>query len=141
MNNFPHVTVDFIIEGKNLEINKLIEEIGVSPTKIRGIDDWPEIIKNDSNLLEELQPRHVWCICQEMNLCKKIEIPINKIITQIKGKEQILFEFCKKNNLKKSLCITIEAETMFLPEIVLSPHIVSYFGKLDVEIGFDIYTY
>ncbi len=30
---------------------------------------------------------------------------------------------------------------MNLPEVVLSSNIVSYFGKLEVEIGFDIYAY
>lgn len=30
---------------------------------------------------------------------------------------------------------------MNLPELVLSPDIVSYFGKLEVEIGFDMYVY
>ena len=52
-----------------------------------------------------------------------------------------MIEFCKRDNLKKSLCIAIHAETMYLPEIVLSSDIVAYFGKLNVEISFDIYTY
>lgn len=141
MDKLPYVKVSFIIEGKEFNLNKLTEELNILPTKIRGINDWPESIKNNLSLPEELQPRCVWSISQEMDVCKQIEIPINRLIDQIRGKEQKLSEFCKKENLKKSLCITIQAETMQLPQIVLSSHIISYFGKLGVEIGFDIYTY
>lgn len=141
MKNFPHIKVSFVIEGKKLNLKQLTEELDILPTETREIMDWPEAVKNNLNLPEELQPRCIWCICQEVDLCKQIEIPIDKIVAQIKGKEQKLLDFCIRDNLKKSLCITIHAETMELPEIVLSPDIVSYFGKLEAEIGFDIYTY
>lgn len=141
MNNFPLINVSFSIVGKNIDFQQLSKEIDILPTETRGIDEWPKAIKNNPNLPEELQPRCIWSISREEDLCKQIEIPINKIIEQIKGKEQKLFEFCKKNKLKKGLSITIHAETMSLPEIVLSSNVVSYFGKLEVEIGFEIYTY
>ena len=124
-----------------LDLNKLTEEIGIIPTETRDITDWPKAIKNNTNLPEELEPRCVWCICQEEEVCKRIEDPIRRIVAQIEGKEEKLIEFCKRDNLKKSLCIVIHAETMYLPEIVLSSDIVAYFGKLGVEISFDIYTY
>lgn len=141
MKNFPHIKVSFVIEGKKLNLKKLTEELDILPTETRGIEDWPEAVKSNLNLPEELQPRYVWCICRVVDLCKQIEIPINKIVAQIKGKEQKILDFCIRDNLKKSLCITIHAETMDLPEIVLPAEIVSYFGKLKAEIGFDIYTY
>lgn len=141
MKNFPRIKVSFVIEGKKLNLEQLTEELEILPTETREIEDWPEAVKNNLNLPEELQPRCVWCICQEADLCKQIEIPIQKIVDQIKGKEQKLLDFCTRDNLMKSLCITIHAETMNLPEIVLSSEIVAYFGKLEAEIGFDIYTY
>ena len=76
-----------------------------------------------------------------MDICKQMKIPIYEIIAQIKGKEQKLLEFCKSGNLKKSLCITIQAETMNFPEIILPSDIITYFGKLEIEISFDIYAY
>lgn len=141
INKFPRIKVDFIIEENNLDLEKLTKAINIFPTETRNIDDWPKTIKNSPEIPEELQPRYVWCISQEENLCRQVEIPINRIIVQIKGKEREIYEFCKKNNLKKSLCITVHAETMYLPEMVLSPFTISYFGKLETEIGFDIYTY
>lgn len=141
MDYFPCIEVSFGIEGKRLNVKKLTEELGILPTSTRGIDDWPDVIKNNPDLPKELQPRYAWSLCQKMDLCKQIEVPINKIIEQIKGKEQKIFDFCKKNNLKKYLCIVIHAENMALPELVLSSDIVSYFGKLEVEISFDVYVY
>ena len=141
MNKFPYVKVCFVIEGKKLDLKKLTEELGILPTETREINDWPKVIKSNLNLPEELQPRYVWCIYKEMDICKQMKIPIYEIIAQIKGKEQKLLEFCKSGNFKKSLCITIQAETMNFPEIILPSDIIIYFGKLEIEISFDIYAY
>lgn len=136
-----YILISFIIEGKNMNLKKITEELGIIPTETRGITDWPESVKKNPNLPEELKPKYIWCICQKEKLCKKIEEPIRKIVAQIQGKEEKIIEFCKRDGLKESLCITIHAETMDLPEIVLPADIVTYFGKLNVEISFDIYTY
>lgn len=141
MSDFPYIEVSFVIEGKYFDVQQFTKEIGIVPSETRGIDDWPNMIKNNLNIPEDLQPRYVWCICQKEELCKKIEFPINKIISQLTGKEQKFIEFCEKNNLQKVLNIAIHGDEMNLPEIVLSPSIVSYFGNMKVEIGFDIYVY
>lgn len=139
MDKLPCINVSFMIEGKYIDFEQLNKYIDIFPTKTRGLEDWPRAIKNNLNLPQELQPRCEWSICRKTNLCKQIEIPINKIIEQLKGNEEKLIEFCEKNKLKKGLLIVIHGEAMNLPEIVLSSTIVSYFGKLGVEIGFDIY--
>lgn len=139
MNNFPCVAARFIVEGKNLEIKKFTEKMDILPTETREIDDWPDAIKNNANLPEELQPRFVWCICQKEDSCKQVNVPIKKLILQLKGKEQIINAFCSENKLKKTLVITIQSQVSNLPEVMLSPDIVSYFGMLKVEINFDLY--
>lgn len=141
MKNFPYIEVSFVIEGKYFDLQQFTKEIGILPSETRGIDNWPKNIKNNLNIPEELQPRYEWCICQKEELCKQIELPINKIISKLIGKEQQIIEFCEKNNLQKGLNITIHGEAMNLPEMVLSPAVVSFFGNMKVEIGFDIYAY
>ena len=136
---FPHIEVVFGIEGKNLNNKSFTEQVNILPTSTREIDDWPDAIKNNSNLPKELQPRCVWCLSQKTELCKQVEVPINKIIDYIKGKEQIIFDYCKKNKLKKYLCIIIHSGEMALPALVLPSDMVSYFGKLETEISFDLY--
>lgn len=55
MDNLPKIMVDFVVDGKNFILEELTEELSILPTEIRGIDDWPEAIKNNPNLPEELQ--------------------------------------------------------------------------------------
>jgi len=141
MKHYPYIEASLVVEGRNLDLKKLTEELGIIPTETRGLDDWPEAIKNNLDLPAELCPRYVWSISESMDSCKQIKIPINRIIEQIKGKERILLDFCKRYHLGKSLCILIQAEKMNLPETVLPSYIVSYLGKLEMEISFDIYTY
>lgn len=141
MDNLPKIMVDFVVDGKNFILEELTGELNILPTEIRGIDDWPEAIKNNPNLPEELQPRNEWSICYKEELCEEIEMPVQKILEQIKGKEQILNRFCEKNLLRKGLCITIHAEAMHLPDMTLSPKTVSYLGRIGVQLSFDIYTY
>lgn len=141
MDKLPRVIVCFGITGKELNINELTETLDIIPTQIRGIDDWPEIIKKDLTLPEELRPRYEWSIEQEMDLCNTINTPIMSVIDRLQGKEEKIFELCDKKNLKRFLTITIHAEAMRLPEISLVPYILKYFGEMDAEISFDIYTY
>ncbi|MBD5517227.1 MAG: DUF4279 domain-containing protein [Lachnospiraceae bacterium] len=141
MDQLPRIIVCFGIEGKELNINELTETLDIIPTHARGIDDWPEIIKKDLTFPEELQPRCEWGIDYEVDLCNTVNIPIMSVIDQLKGKEDKIFEFCEKNNLKRYLTVVIHAKAMCLPEITLSPYVLRYFGEMGVEIGFDIYTY
>lgn len=48
------VIVCFGITGKELNINELTEALDIIPTQIRGIDDWPEIIKKDLTLTRNI---------------------------------------------------------------------------------------
>lgn len=141
MNSYPSIEVSFTIEGIDLNLEELTKKTDIKPSKIRDIDDWPKAIKMNKNLPKEMQPRFVWSVCEKEEECKKVETPIRQLISKFEGKEQILIEFCENKDLKMVLTIVIHAEAMELPEIVLSPDILSYFGKLKAEIGFDIYTY
>lgn len=141
MDHLPCIKVDFGIEGKEFDANELSEIVGVLPTESREMDDWPEVIRGNSTLPEELQPRCVWEIQQKMDQCVRIDIPIRSMINQLKGREQKLVDYCQEHDLKGYLCITIHADKMCLPQMVLSPDILNYFGKMNVEVSFDIYTY
>ena len=138
MKNFPYIEANFIVEGKLFDIALFTKEIGILPTETREIDDFPSIIKNNSNIPKELQPRCIWSITQKEEFCRTIQQPIHNIISQLIGKEEIINSFCKKNKLERALIITIHAETMDLPEIILSSKIISYFGSIESEISFDI---
>lgn len=140
MDKLPYVEVSFVIAGRKLNLQQLTEELKITPTMTRGIDDWPQIIKDNKSLPEELRPRYIWCICCEERPCNNLESPIHKLISKLEGKEQKIIEICKEYDLTKNVVIVIHAESMSLPELVFPSYIVSYFGKLEVEIGFDMYV-
>ncbi len=135
------IEVVFVVEGGKNFIEEFTQKTGISPNHIRTKEDWPDVIKNNLNLPEELKPRYEWNLNEIAIDCKQIEIPINKIISKLHGKEEVIAELCNKYNLQSGLVITIHGKQMALPEIVLSSKIVSYFGKLETEISFDIYVY
>lgn len=141
MENFPCIEASFIISGIYFNLEEFTKEIEIIPTKTRGLEDWPKAIKNTRSIPKELQPRYIWSISEKMELCKQIELPINKIISNLSGKEQKIMEFCKNHNLIKSLNVAVHGEVMELPEMVLPSDSVYYFGNLRTEISFDIYAY
>lgn len=141
MKKLPRIQVDFDIEGKDFDLQKFSDEIGIQPDETRTPEEWPDAIKNNKDLPEELRPRYVWCISERMKKCKITDKPVRKIMERLTGKEEIIIAFCKKHKLSIGLSIMVDAKIMELPELVLYPDIVSYFGQLDAEIGFDIMVY
>lgn len=141
MKNFPLIEACFFIEGKQFNLESFTERVGILPSKTRTVDDWPEELIKNSNIPEELQPRYVWQVCAKEETCMRAEIPILQVMSQLEGKEGLIINFCAKESLKKGLNISIHAEIMNMPEIVLAPEIVSFFAKLEAEISFDLYGY
>lgn len=141
MDKLSSVEVDFIVEGREFDLDYFTKKIGLVPTEVRRPDDWPQLVKSNLNIPKELYPRYEWCISQKEESCKHISEPINKIKSLLTGKEKKLKEFCETYNLSLTLSIVINAEIMNLPEMVLPQEIVCYFGNLKAEIGFDIYVY
>ena len=139
--NLPQIEASFAVVGKEFSLTQLTEALGILPTETRTRKDWPKAIIENKNLPEEFRPRCEWSITKKEDACLEVEVPIQKIISQLRGKGRTLNEFCKKNNLEKSLLIVIHAKKMRLPAIYLSAQTVSYLGKLGVEIGFDMYVY
>lgn len=139
-NNLPYVEASFSISGQ-FDIEHLSEKIGIFPCKKRGLDDWPDAIKNNPDLPEHLRPCCEWSISREESKCISIEKPVCNIISQLAGKEETIIHLCKEKGLKTCLCIVIHGEAMMLPELALSAEIVSYFGCLKTKIGFDLYVY
>ena len=52
MGEFPCVEVSFVMEGRKLDLQQVTEELKITPTSTRGIDDWPQIIKDNKSLPE-----------------------------------------------------------------------------------------
>ncbi len=141
MNILNNVEVNLVFSANEFDIKKFTEEIGISPSEIRESKDWPKAIQNNINLPDGLRAHCEWCISDQAVGCKAIEGPMKNIISKIDGKENKIKELCKKNNIEKTLSIVVSGNSMHLPEMVIPSELVSYFGELEVEIGFDLYIY
>lgn len=141
MNFLNNVEINLVFSGKDFGLKEFTKEIGISPSEVRQSKDWPEVIRHNVSLPESLHAHCEWCISEQEAGCKTLEGPIKNLILKIAGKEEKIKELCKKNNVEKSLIIVISGNPMYLPEMVISSELVSYFGELEVEIGFDLYVY
>lgn len=56
--NFPIIEVSLVLFSKETETKKMTELLEVTPNKERGIEDWPDVIKNNKNLPEQMYPRN-----------------------------------------------------------------------------------
>ena len=92
MDMLPKVKVSFVISGKEFDLSMLTEELNISPSETRSLEDWPEAVKNNVHILEELQPVYEWCISEKEELCLQIETPIPYIVGYF-GKLETLITF------------------------------------------------
>ena len=45
MDMLPKVEVSFVISGKDFDLSMLTEELNISPSETRSLEDWPEAVK------------------------------------------------------------------------------------------------
>lgn len=139
--SMPRIIVYFSIDGFEFPLEEFTEAIELVPARTRTRDDWPDAIKNNKSLPIELHPRCTWEIMEAEDRCYEIAMPISKVMDMLLGKEETISAWCEKYNLKSMLTVVIHAEEMRFPAIVIPSHILSYFGKMGADIGFDIYSY
>ena len=67
MNSFPpKIKVCFGLDGPSgrvIDLEELTNRLGISPSEVRTLDDWPKTIKNPKiKLPDNLKPRCCWTI-------------------------------------------------------------------------------
>ncbi|MCQ2211798.1 MAG: hypothetical protein MJZ34_16075 [Paludibacteraceae bacterium] len=136
MNEFPKVTVCFWICGKYNE-SHLYNKLGIAEAETRGMDDWPDAIKRNNKLPEELQPRCEWSLEVEENTCIDIKIPLHRLFSVLREKLDVIREIvdCKKTQCGFTVTIF---ESVMMPEISLSREDISFLNFINSKIVFDI---
>ena len=93
------VNVDFVVTGLYIDYDIFLEEVGIIPTIWRTKDDWPETVKVNNGLPDNLKPRYEWGINYTVERCSNIEEPIREIMNKLgKGKKNLL-ALCEKYKL------------------------------------------
>jgi len=139
----PNVKVDFYLSGPvgyDFDPGEITDAIGVSPSSLRTLEDWPDAIKHPSSKLPEGIGVHVsWSLSTETEPCRAISIPFDKMIEKLKGKESAINQMREKHNLRVNFTVVVGMEVGDGPEIFLEEYINSFAASINASIGFDLY--
>lgn len=141
MDKMSRAEATFSVVGKSFDLDKFTESVGIVPTETRTRDDWPEAIKSNPSLPEELKPRCVWDVSEVMSPCSSAERPLEKIVALFRGKEGVLKALREKHGLDMSVDVAVFGMGSCAPRMRLGPEAMSFFGALGCEVSFDPYLY
>ncbi len=127
------------IRADEFDIQQFTAELGVEPSRTRGLLDWPAHIINGKNSPEGVGPCCKWEISAEKQECYDIEIPIRELMSKFEGKEEKLRTLCDKYNLDCEMVIVVTDSSNKMPRLYLSKDIVAFLSKIGASINFDWY--
>lgn len=82
----------------------------------------------------------VWQLETEYEESCDIEIQINKLIDQFRGKEELLKEVKIKYDLEIKICVVIYIKKKKAPGMYLNKEILKFIYSLEAEVDFDVYV-
>ena len=136
------INIWFSLIGKNVDLDEITDRLGINPTHVRTLDDWPEAIKNPKNdLPDELQPRYIWQVDIEYETNRLVRDRFDVMLRLMTDKTEIINELKKKFSLKASFTVGIHAQhdQHNMPEVFLTQEIIAFVASIGADIGFDMY--
>ncbi|MCL2081843.1 MAG: DUF4279 domain-containing protein [Oscillospiraceae bacterium] len=127
----PSIKITFYLAGKDFDLERATQKIGIIPTRTRTRDSFP---------LGTLAYT-TWEICVEKKRCAAVSILFEELVDILSGKSEILCELCKEYDLETNFEVVIHMQDGDSPEVVLSRKILFFATSINAEIGFDLYCY
>lgn len=137
----PTVEVSFILSSRKIGTTEITDLIQISPTTERSIDEWPDTIKNNTNLPEELKPRNEWSWTARFHKCMSVDEALADLINQFQEKITEIVEITERFSVEKSVTVLIHANSNEMPEVGLESKAIEFLNCIKSPIYFDIYTY
>ena len=138
---FPMIEASLVLSSKEIETIRITNLLQVNPTKERCIEDWPDTIKSNPNLPEQMKPRNEWVWSIEHEKCISVNDVLKNLIETFEGKKSIFTETLKELCIEKSVQVLIHANSTSLPEVGLEVETIEFLNDIKTPIFFDIYTY
>ena len=138
MNYKSKVNIGFVVTGSYIDYNLFTEKTGIIPTIWRTKEDWPEVIKRNPNLPEELKPRYEWGISYEMEKDNSIDEAIKILMNKLDKGKNNLISLCREMDLETSIIISLHEADAYVPELCIMRETVKELAEMDAEIIFDI---
>jgi hypothetical protein len=136
------INICFVLSGKNVNLSAITEQLGVIPTKVRTLNDWPEVIKNPKIELPDIyKPCYIWEIITGYEKCRQLEDRFNILLEMLKGKEIVINDLKERFSLSATFVVGIHAqhEQYNLPDIFLTKKIITFSAAIGADIAFDLY--
>ena len=141
MSKLPTIKILFYLAGDDFSEQDISNELGVVADDFRAKDDWPDVIKNNKNLQEQIKIETVWCVSIKEEHSYAVSKQFEKMINMFKDKKDIISKLREKLGLVANFEIVINMEIGDEPEMVLTKEIINFASSLDAEIGFDMYVF
>lgn len=138
---FPVIEVSLVLFSKETETKKMTELLQVTPNKERGIEDWPNVIKSNKNLPEQIRPRNEWIWSIEFERQTSVDEALRSLINKFRDKTPNIFELYEKYFVECTVVVVIHADSVSMPEVSLEVETIEFLNAIKAPISFDIYTY
>ena len=140
----PKIRVLFSLAGehdKEVDLAEITKKIGIAPTKTRTSDDWPDSIKDQIGLPDELKPHYTWQLDIGYSKNRLVRDRFALMKDLLIGKIETINELKKKYSLRASFTVGIHAQhdQHNLPELFLSQETIEFLASIGADIGFDMY--
>ena len=103
------------------------------PTSIRGVEDWPETIKN-GNLPDHLQPRNVWELSMKAKSQDQIETAFSLLTEQLLAAKERLEMLKDRYFIWSALVVALSGECSRDYNIPLPVSLIMLMHELGAEI-------
>ncbi|GGC97596.1 DUF4279 domain-containing protein [Enterococcus wangshanyuanii] len=137
----PKIEISFVAVGKNFDLTNMTRILEVQPTEVRTKDDWPDAIKNNTNLPEEYQPRHSWSYSKTFHEMYDFTLAYQEILSKFKPKTSILKKMADAEPIKYAVVLSIDCYDGDFPAMVVDIPMIHFLNDINAEISFDIITY
>lgn len=129
-----NILVEFIIIGEEFPIDKISEQLSIKPTEYYNKGD--KVNNRDIRRKETS-----WSISSGYEVSLDINNQLEKIVSLIKPKTDILKELKEQYQLEYKFCIVIRVEENQAPAIYLERDVIEFANDIKADFDFDLYIY
>ncbi len=128
------VMIEFSIYGDNFEPDYITNHLGIRPseTYLKG-----ELIRNGRIARKET----AWTLSTGYEVSTDINVQLKKLMLLIENKLDKLETLKDKIHINMLFMVVVKIENKEAPAMYLEKPFIDFLGKLEAEVGFDIYIY
>ena len=141
--SMPRIRADFCLTGSvgyDFDPAEITKALGITPSRERTLDDWPEAIRHPKKELPEgIGAAVSWEVSTEKETSWAVSNQFDELIDKLKGKEEAINKLRSKHDLKAGFNISLNMTLPDGPELFLDKDITIFIASIGASVGFDYY--